>query len=103
MLRRKIRDADDARACLDAAAHSGLPRAQWAQKNGIDARSLNIWRVILNRTTVSPAPLRLVELIADQPPASSRSTLHFRDFLIELDAPFEADSLRRLLAELATC
>jgi hypothetical protein len=103
MLRRKIRDADDARACLEAVAHSGLPRAQWAQQNGIDARSLNIWRVIFNRTGASPPPLRLVELVADEPTVSSRYTLHFRDFLIDVDARFEADSLRRLLTVLATC
>jgi hypothetical protein len=63
MLRRKIRDANDARACLDAAAHSGLPRAQWAQKHGIDARSLNAWGLILNRTAATPSSLRLVELV----------------------------------------
>ena len=50
MPRRKIRDVADAHACLNAAAASGLPRAVWARANGIDARSLNAWRITLDRT-----------------------------------------------------
>lgn len=62
---RKIKDDADAEACLRAAEASGLPRSAWAWANGIDARSLNIWRVIRahkhDRGRVSP-PLRMVEL-----------------------------------------
>ena len=36
MLRRKIRDDADARACLDSAEASGLSRAAWARKETTD-------------------------------------------------------------------
>jgi hypothetical protein len=59
---RKIRDEDDARRCLAAATTSGRPRAAWAREHGVDARSLNAWRLTLERS-VRRAPPRLAELV----------------------------------------
>jgi hypothetical protein len=42
---RKLKDADEARAALDAAERDGRGRVAWARANGVDARSLNAWRV----------------------------------------------------------
>jgi hypothetical protein len=63
MVRRKVRDAEEAAVLLAEAERSGRPRAEFARSNGIDARSLNMWRVCLARRR-SPAELRLVELVA---------------------------------------
>ncbi|MFT7520038.1 MAG: hypothetical protein ACI9MC_002182, partial [Kiritimatiellia bacterium] len=41
MAGRKIRDEQEARRCLTAAAQSSQKRADWAREHGIDARSLN--------------------------------------------------------------
>ena len=49
MVRRKIRDAHEARSCLAEAEESGSPLAAWARRNGIDGRSLNAWRLNLAR------------------------------------------------------
>ncbi|MFT6161752.1 MAG: transposase-like protein [Myxococcota bacterium] len=49
MPRRKIRDEQDALDCLMAAKTSGLARSEWARAHGIDERSLNGWRVALER------------------------------------------------------
>lgn len=91
---RKLDGEADARACLAAAARSGLPRAQWARQNGVDGRSLNGWRMALERRqqklASEPSPLRLVEVIASKPapPTSSRTSgvrVRLGDLVIELD------------------
>ena len=43
MVVRKIRDARDARAGLEAVSQSGLSRGAWAKANGVDGRSLYSW------------------------------------------------------------
>jgi transposase-like protein len=64
MERRKIASVDDAAACLAAAAESGLTRAEWARANGVNARSLNAWRVTLDRRRCRGAQSpSLVELV----------------------------------------
>ena len=65
---RKIEDQDDALRCLDAAARAGLSRRDWARSAGGDARSLNAWRVNLERRELGVGPraaraLPLVELV----------------------------------------
>jgi hypothetical protein len=96
---RKVRNDEDARICLEAAEASGLPRADWARRNGVDARSLNAWRVNLEHWRQQP---RLVELVASRP-ASARYTVRYGDFEVEVDEQFEADVLRRLLEVVASC
>ena len=46
---RRVRDASDADVCLAQAEASGLQRAAWARAHGVSARSLNMWRLILER------------------------------------------------------
>jgi hypothetical protein len=96
---RKVRNDEDARSCLKAAEASRLPRAVWARRNGVDARSLNAWRVNLERARPRP---RLVELVPTRPVAV-RYTVRFGDFEVEVDEWFEADVLRRLLEVVASC
>ena len=53
--KRKIRDAQDARQCLEAAQASGKGRQAWAQKHGIDGRSLYAWEKKLAFNETQPA------------------------------------------------
>ena len=99
---RRLRGEADAQACLWAAEASGLTRAAWAHANGVDARSLNIWRVILERKR-SAGSLRLVELVTGRPSAPTIYTVYAGDFRVEVDAGFDPEVLRRLLAVVAAC
>src|SRR5262245_61014890 len=47
--RRRIRDERAARACLAAIACDGSDLTTWARANGYSARSLNAWRINLER------------------------------------------------------
>ncbi len=100
---RKIRDEADARACLDDAASSGLRRAQWARVHGVDARSLNAWRVNLRRRDATPSVLQFVELVATE--GGDVRTLRVRRNALEVEVPedFDDDHLLRVLRVLAAC
>jgi len=99
---RKIRDAEEARWCLEAVADSQLARAEWARRNGIDARSLNAWRLILARAE-RQVPTRWVELVAAQRVPTSRYVVRVGDVAVEVGDDFQDDTLRRLLAVVASC
>ncbi len=105
MQRRKIRDADDARACLAGAAATGqLPR-EWAQDHGIDGRSLYWWRL---RLAAESAPsLRMVELVpalaAGPGERGGRYLIHSGQFTVEVDATFDEPALTRVLRAVAAC
>ena len=107
---RKIRDALDAQACLDAANAAGLSPRDWARQHGVDARSLHMWRVLLARRASrdsaprpSSAP-RLVELVAaSQARSPSRFVLHLAGAVVELDDDFHETSLARLVRVLRSC
>jgi hypothetical protein len=112
MAGRKIRDAQDARACLAEAAESELTRAEWARSKGINARSLNAWRLNLARGSQragEPGRLRLIELVAPSPvardegPGTSAFRVRCGPFVVEVDAGFDEHALRRLLATVAGC
>ena len=106
MAGRRIRDRADARACLVAVATSGLTRRDWAVANGVDARSLNMWRVILERQrrTDVRGGLRLVELVAEEPPAPlARYVVRVGTAEVEVDGGFDERTLRRLLRVVASC
>jgi hypothetical protein len=108
MAGRKVRDAADARACLDAAEASGLTRAAWARQQGIDGRSLNAWHNNLARRASgesSPATMRLVELVptAHAAPAPVRYVVRCGEFAVEVDARFEDETLARLLRVVSSC
>jgi len=97
MARRKIIDEHEARACLAEAEQSGMTAGQWAKPRGIDGRSLNAWRMNLERRDIH-APLRLVELLptAVSPPDSPLRVTCGR-FVVEVPPDFDEGVLARLL------
>jgi hypothetical protein len=103
---RKVRDAEDAEACLSAAERAGLAPRDWAHQNGVNARSLHMWRILLDRQKGPPAraPLRLVELVtaalAPQPPLYR---VCCGDVSIELDERFDEAVVLRLLRLVREC
>ena len=109
MLARKITDETDAYACLEAAQRSGLPRTEWARAHGVDACSLNAWRMNLERRGQrrSPdSPLRLGELVSGEgpvTPANSGIRLVFGELVVEVDRGFDLGTLGRVLDLVAPC
>jgi hypothetical protein len=103
MSRRKIHDEADARACIAAAARSGLTRPAWAQANGIDARSLNAW--FQNLESRSTPPVRFVELVPAARPQPEVQPLRLRRGELELDVPpgFDDAHLLRVLRVMVAC
>lgn len=102
MAKRKIRDHADAHECLAAQASSGLNLAAWARREGIDGRSLNLWRVNLTRHETKAPPTRLVELVPTPPPPV-RYTIRCRHLAVEFGDDFDQDTLFRLLQVVAAC
>ena len=106
MILRKVRDAADAKTCLDAAESSGMERAVWARANGVSARSLNAWRLIFARKS-PPVPesavLRLVELVAEAEPPKAPIRVRCGPFSVEIGADFDERMLGRVLAVVASC
>jgi hypothetical protein len=118
---RKIEDELEARHCLSAAEASGLAHRAWAREQGIDARSLNMWRVILARSGSTPtqrrrrskraevAATQLVELVpaSDASAAGSgkpaRYVLNVDGARVEFGDDFSAPTLRRVLEVLRAC
>lgn len=105
MVRRKVRDAQEARVCLREAAASGCSRAEWAREHGVDARSLNAWRLNLERGAGAATAPRLVELVpVDQSPRpEARYTVRIGEVAVEVDGGFDDDVLRRLISVVASC
>lgn len=98
--RRKVRSHEDARCCLEAAERSGLGRAEWARRNGVDARSLHAW--FLNTGGRRVAAVRFVEVLGT-PLAERRYVVRLGDVAIEVGDDFDDDVLRRLVAVVAAC
>ena len=103
MTRRKIRDHADAAELLDALEASGQSLADFCRARGLDGRSLNCWRINLQRDAVpAPSGLRLVELAAARSePAVYRIVVHGIE--VEVDDHFREDTLARLLAVVTAC
>jgi hypothetical protein len=102
MSRRKVRDARDAERCLAAVAATGMTRARWARENGVDPRSLNAWRLNLERSGRMSA--RLIEVVAyEEVVEPARYVVRCGDLGVEVDERFDADVLRRLIAVIASC
>jgi len=104
---RKVRDADDAISCLNASTAAGEARASWARRHGVNPRSLNAWRLNLERSRrmgTTPAP-RLVELVPAAPVVEepSRYRVLCGGMAVEVDERFDDAVLRRLLAVVASC
>jgi hypothetical protein len=102
---RRIRDAAEAGACLDAVAASGLTRTQWAHQNGIDGRSMQGWWMVLEskRRKRPPAELRLVELVPPESVGIVTYTVRYGALSVEVDDRFDAQVLRRLLSVVVSC
>ena len=100
MAGRKIRDARDARACLDDLTRKGVSCGEWGRSHGVDARSLQAWRLILSRRDAQPEPVRFVELEA----APSRKPLVVRcgPLSVEVEEGFDDSELGRVLRAMAS-
>lgn len=65
--RRKVRDRAEAVELLEAWSSSGLSLRSFCAEQGLDGRSLNIWRVNLERQNEAPRGaglgLQLIELV----------------------------------------
>ena len=100
---RKITTEDEARRCLRAAKAAGQTPGEWARAHGIDGRSLNMFRVYLERSSRSTA-LRLVELVpAPRTPAQTRYLVRVGDIAVELSDDFEEETVLRLVRILRSC
>lgn len=101
---RKVLNADDARACLAAAADAGMARAAWAREHGVDARSLNAWRLAVTRHERRPPDNpAMVEWIAAPTRHAPTFVVHAGRFMVEVDPAFDAGALKRLLTVVAAC
>ena len=107
MRRRKIRDEADARACLAAVRATGGGRVAWSHAHGVDARSLNAWRVARERrgsTTRRAGVPALVELVSTSPRrGAAQYVVDLGAARIELDDLCSADTLQRLVRALRAC
>jgi hypothetical protein len=99
---RKISDAEDATRCLAEAQASGRLRREWAHENGIDARSLHMWSVILARRAPTPR-FHLVELVTRPEPALRVYRVCAGEFMVEVGDDFDEATLGRLLRTVRSC
>lgn len=109
MAGRKVIDEGEARRCLAAARSARADLGQWARARGIDGRSLNAWRVNLERRRAPRSRARaivprLVELVpAPVAAARARYVLHVADVELEVGDDFDEQALRRLVRVLKSC
>jgi transposase-like protein len=110
MAGRRIVNEHDARRCLAAARSSQGGLGAWARTHGVDGRSLNAWRVNLERGGIGRAPgagVKLVEVVpaaavsAQRPPPPY--VLHISGVELEVGDDFEEQALRRLVVVLKSC
>ena len=109
MAGRKMFNEQDARRCLSAVKASRCELGAWAREHGVDGRSLNLWRVNLERRGVlrvrAMAP-KLVELVvAASAVVGPRAPFVLRIGGVELEVNerFDEASLRRLVGVLKSC
>ena len=108
MAGRKVINEQDARRCLAAVNTSGGRLAAWTQAHGVDGRSLNLWRLNLERRGTARAPgmtPRVVELIPASRPDRARVPFRLHVGGVELEVPDEFDerALRRVVEVLKSC
>ncbi len=125
MAGRKIGNEQEARRLLRAAHTAGVGRAAWARSQGIDARSLNAWRVNLGRPggvaprprsqvrAVTPTLVELVPMPASATSAGARApgsserparyVLRVAGVSLELGDDFNEQTVRRLVGLLRSC
>lgn len=112
---KKSLDANSARACLDAAAKSGLTPTQWARVHRVDPRALDAWHHRLQpggdaatdarmvELVLAPAPIPVPAPTAAPEPESARYVVRCGRMAVEVDDRFDDRVLRRLLAVVASC
>ena len=112
---RKIEDELDALRCLEAADRAAQRPRDWARASGVDARSLNAWRINLARrgtppgSTRQPTAFTVVELVPRPEPgmgprtASPRYVLELHGARLEFGDDANAATLRRVLEVLGSC
>ena len=106
--RRKVPNAETAQLWLEAARRSGLTRVEWCAQAGVDARSLQAWRVTLERRAARP-PLQFVEVVARAdarvapPPAPPPLRVQLLDVVIEVKAGFNTHALAEVLRVVRAC
>lgn len=112
MRRRKIKNEADARACLAAVRSAGGDAVTWSRAHGVDARSLNAWRVNLGRGSKSAkaTELALVELVPTAVErvgvgvsVGARYVLDLGAARLEFDDLCSADTLRRVVTAVRAC
>lgn len=109
MAGRKVLNEQDARRCLTAVKASGHELGAWAREHGVDGRSLNLWRVNLERRgvlRVRAAAPRLVELVVARPAVvvpQAPFVLRIGGVELEVGDQFDEASLRRLVGVLKSC
>lgn len=107
MERRKVADRDDAERCLEGVRRSGLSLREWAREHGVDGRSLNAWRVTLERASrrYSTQAVEMVELVPVAIPTDQGALYVVRvgALSVEVDRRFEDATLARLLRVVASC
>mgnify|MGYP006883436319 FL=1 len=79
-----------------------MERAEWARANGVDARSLNAWRLNLGRSQTESPTLRLVEIVPEAP-TEEPLRVSCGLFVVEVPAGFDERTLARLLGVVAAC
>jgi len=106
--RRKVPNAETAQVWLDAAQQSGLTRVEWCARTGVDARSLQAWRVALARRAARPA-VQFLELVPRAGDAAAHSVappplrVQIGDIVIEVVAGFHPESLAEVLRVVRVC
>ena len=101
---RKIDDEDDARRCLAAVNEAGGDAVSWARANRVDARSLNAWKVNLERrSTRKPMLVELVPAPTPRTSTAARYALVLGDVRVEFDDACSGETLGRVLQVLRAC
>ena len=117
MAGRKIVDEREARALLARHACSKAEPAEWARMQGIDGRSLNAWRNILERKRAKEPivprrrpragrSVQLVELVPTEvraTPVVARYAIKIADAVVEFGDDARVDTLKRAVEALRSC
>lgn len=106
MAGRRIEDAAEARRCLEAARASRQTVGAWCRQAGIDGRSLNAWRMNLERASAGSdggSRAELVELVVGRGPSASGLSIRCGPFVVEVDGTVDSALLGRVLRVLVQC
>jgi len=101
---RKIKDEADAKACMQAASRSGVSHTAWARRHGVDARSLNAWRMNLARRAARVrGELQLVELVPHRASTPRPLVLRCGAWCLEVHQDTDLDLLAHVLEVVESC